>query len=125
LEVSILPHEANSVLGLFYHWQNTTDRILDLNKIWSYQFIGFGFWNEITGLDLKNLNQFFSDISAVLPSLPLQQYILNEKRTFIWKQHIFQSSTAQYVLHTSQFWFLFLEDESAFQRFLSFSVSFK
>jgi len=43
LEVSILPHEANSVLGLFYHWQNTTDRILDLNKIWSYQFIGFGF----------------------------------------------------------------------------------
>jgi len=57
LEVSILPHEANTVLGLFCQWQNTTDRILDLNKIWirNCQFIGFGFWNKIVGLDLKNL----------------------------------------------------------------------
>jgi len=49
LEVSVLPQEANTVLGLFCHWQNTTDRILDLNRIWIWncQFIGFGFWNEI------------------------------------------------------------------------------
>jgi len=33
LEVSILSHEANTVLGLFCHWQNTTDRILNLNRI--------------------------------------------------------------------------------------------
>jgi len=31
--VSILPRETNTVLGLFCHWQNTTDGILDLNRI--------------------------------------------------------------------------------------------
>jgi len=45
LKVSVLPHEENTVLGLFCHWQNTTDTILDLNRtwIWNCQFVRFGF----------------------------------------------------------------------------------
>jgi len=52
--MSNLPHDANTVLGLFCHWQNTIDRILDLNRIsiWNCQFIRFGFRNEIVGLGL-------------------------------------------------------------------------
>jgi len=67
LKVSVLPHEENTVLGLFCHWQNTTDTILDLNRtwIWNCQFVRFGFefWNEFVGmdLDLKNINPIISD----------------------------------------------------------------
>jgi len=42
--MSILPHETNTVMGLFCHWQNTADRILDLKQDLEMELSVYRIW---------------------------------------------------------------------------------